>query len=165
MKYIGAAVMPAFLSLYSVMFSLRLRKRAEILDKTYSLLNKIKILMEYCCLPVNELIDTVFEKGCYQRTFISQCKKQLSEGDDFPVAWSDAVKCSDIYKKEEKQKLIQLGSFLGTSDLESQLTVIQIYIADFDVFRKEAQEKSKKYADTSIFVGAFCALGLFVMMV
>ena len=106
MKYIGAAVMPAFLSLYSVMFSLRLRKRAEILDKTYSLLNEIKILMEYCCLPVNELIDTVFEKDCYQRTFISQCKKQLSEGDDFPVAWSDAVKCSDIYKKEEKNKWV-----------------------------------------------------------
>ncbi|MGN1443155.1 MAG: stage III sporulation protein AB [Acutalibacteraceae bacterium] len=165
MKYIGAAVMPALVSFYSVILSLRLRKRADILDKTYSLLNEMKIMLEYYCLSVNELIDAAYEKSCYQKTFIIQCKKLLTDGNDFPVAWSASVESAGIYKKEEKQKLIQLGEFLGTSDLESQLTVMQMYITDFDEFRKDAQNKRKKYADTSIFVGAFCALGLFVMMV
>lgn len=165
MKYIGAAVMPACLIFYSVIISIRLRKRAAVLDKTYSLLNEIKIMLEYSCCAVNELIDSAGGKAMYKDTFVPKCKELLTEGNDFPVAWKRSVEETNLYKNEEKQKLIQLGTFLGTSDLESQITVAQMYITAFDEFRNEARLKSKKYADTSIFVGAFCALGLFVMMI
>lgn len=165
MKYIGAAVMPAFLSVYSIMISLRLRKRAEILDKTFLMLNEIKIMLEYSCPSMYELIQMLAEKECYMGMFTSECKKELEEGIDFPAAWSSAVEKYGIYKKEERDKLIQLGSLLGTSDLESQLSVLQMYIISFDAFRKDAQVKNQKYAGTSVFVGTFCAFGLFVMLI
>lgn len=163
MKYLGAAVMPAFLSIYSVIISLRLQKRAEILDKTYLLLTEIKMLLEYSRPPLYELIARMAEKDCYRGLFIFECREEMKEGTDFPVAWTDAVGKRSLYKKEEKEKLIQLGSFLGTCDLESQLTVLQMYMITFDEFRKEARYKKQKYAATTIFVGVFCALGLFVM--
>ncbi|MGN1193955.1 MAG: stage III sporulation protein AB [Acutalibacteraceae bacterium] len=165
MKYLCAAVISAFLSLVSVVISLKIRKRAEVLEATYLLLNEIKLTLEYSCLPMYELICLLGEKNSYSQTFMPECKKQIDGGMDFPDAWETSVNNACILHNEEKQKLLQLGTFLGTSDLKSQISVIDMYIISFDEYRKEARLKSKKYADTCIYVGVFCALGLFVMMI
>lgn len=145
--------------------SRRIRKRAENAEAIYLLLNEIKLTLEYTCLPMDELITVLSSKQSYSDTFIPGCRKYIDSGMDFPEAWETAVNRADILCKEEKQKLLQLGSFLGTSDLKSQISVIDMYIISFDEYRKEARLKSKKYADTCIYVGVFCALGLFVMLI
>ena len=145
--------------------SLKMRKRAEVLESTYFMLNEIKLTFSYSCLPIYEMIGVLSGKDRYAVTFIPDCKKNIDSGMDFPSAWEAAVKREDILSCEEKQKLLQLGSFLGTSDLESQISVIRLYLISFDEYRKEARLKSNKYADTCIYVGVFCAIGLFVMLI
>lgn len=165
MKYIGAAVVPVFLTFLSVSVSLKMKKRARVLEATYYMLSEIKLSLAYSCLPTDELVSQLSRKDCYAQTFICECKTKLDNGSDFPDAWSESVLHANIFRPDEKQKLLQLGGYLGTSDLERQVSVIDMYLISFDEYRKEAQTKSKKYADTIIYVGVFCALGLFVMMI
>lgn len=136
-----------------------------MLEKIYLLLHEMKLLLEYSCLPMYELICGLSAKRCYADTFIMTCKKMLDEGKEFPDAWYTSVGKDAILSAQEKEKLFQLGGFLGTSDLKSQISVIDMYIICFDEYKKEAAAKSRKYAGTLIYTGLFCALGLFVMLI
>lgn len=135
-----------------------------MLEKIYLLLCEMKLTMEYACLPMYELICVLSAKGCYEGTFIIPCKELLDKGQEFPDAWRISVRNDAYLSAPEKDRLLQLGGFLGTSDLKSQVSVIDMYIISFDEYKKEAVLKSRKYAGTVIYTGVFCALGLFVML-
>ena len=165
MRYLGAAVIPVLLSVLSAAASFRIRRRARILETTYMMLNEMKLTFEYACLPMYETVSRLNEKSSYSETFIPECKRLLDSGTDFPAAWSASVSTAKGLSRDEKQKLLQLGGLLGTSDLGSQLSVMDMYIRSFDEYRKEARLVSKKYADTCLYAGLFCALGIFVMLI
>lgn len=146
--------------------SLRLKRRASLLEATVILLEGIKMEMEYTQCPLDEIICKYAGVKPYSSiNFIKECYHLLENGEDFPTAWSNSVKLSSLYMSQEKEKLLQLGMLLGTSDSTGQVNMLEMYIEYFKQFLQKARKKSDSYSGVSVYIGVFCGFGMFILLI
>lgn len=117
-----------------------------MLFRTLLFLGSLKTEIEYTKLPVPAIITKLSqEKELNKLHFLPECVKLLKDGKDFPYAWQSVLSGRSLFKKEEKDKLLSLGSFLGISDISGQVTIISLYITYFEQYLSQAKTSSKKY--------------------
>ena len=83
---------------------------------------------------------------------------------DFHGEWKKGISSFIYYKSEEKEKLLQLGSFLGTTDMSGQLSAIALHLAFFEVFHKNAVADYEKYGKISTLLGVFFGASVFILL-
>lgn len=121
--------------------------------------------ISYYRQPLTELISD-FYKNERSVEFIKACVLMLEAGDDFPEAWSVAVRKNCPYlKKEERTKLIEYGRSIGKSDIDTQKAILDTYCVYFDKFRNKASEDYYKYNRPVIASGFFLGCGLFILLI
>ncbi len=84
--------------------------------------------------------------------------------EDFRKMWKEAVSSFAYYKRDEKMKMLQLGSFLGTTDADNQISTIRLYSVFFENYLKTAAEEYEKYGKVSSLFGMFAGATVFIIL-
>ena len=125
------------------------------------------MLLQYLNIPVYEMLVQISRKD-YLRDlcYISECCCFMSRGEDFPLAWQNALKSSGhLYKTDEKDKLLQLGTNLGTSDTQNQIRILDMQTKYFEAYLNAAVEKNKKYSSMTLTLSVLCGCMIFILII
>lgn len=149
-----------------IAISLHFKKREEILEKTLLFIKNIKTDLSYSNLPLGAIIEKYAKNEYFSSPdFLSLCLNKIKDEEDIPDAWKESVEAEKLFSKREKEKLISLGMFLGSSGLDEQLNMLELYENYFQDFYSKAHENTQKYSKTAIITGTFLGFGIFVLAV
>lgn len=128
---------------------------------------EMKILLEYLNTPVYDLVNITRDKDYFRNLkFLHLCCNYLKKGEDFPDAWKNAIdESATMYMTQEKERLLQLGENLGTSNKEGQMKILNMQIVSFEDFLQKAKHKRKKYAGTAKALGVLSGCMIFILAI
>ncbi len=123
--------------------------------------------ISYMMLTLNEiLIEIEKSETCKNLTFLGSLKKYILNGTDFPVAWKKAVSDADLpLKKQELDRLLQLGASLGYADSAVQQNILKVYSSYFLSCQKASDKQKEKYAVTAMLSGVLCGSAVFILFI
>lgn len=147
--------------------SARLKKRVSLLEETVSFLVNLRLELQFRSDNIYSLLLTLSElTACKNLVFISESLKRMKTDNSFSVVWKETVQNSFLpYKDEEREKLMSIADFLGTSDKETQGVLLRLYEEYFVVFLKKAERENEKYSKLSVMLGFASGLAVFIMVV
>ena len=150
-----------------VICSTKLKKHITTLEKTLVMLEEMKIQLSFLNVPVYDLLCSISEREYLRElSYLKECCKNISMGADFPNEWKKAVeKTSHLYKTDERERLLQLGSNLGASCTENQICILNMQIAYFGEFLDNAKNKNRKYGNTFTVLGALLGCMVFLLVI
>lgn len=132
---------------------------------TVLFLQRLSDEIRYSRSNISEIIYRICSEASFgELDYLSKCNEYITGGYDFPFAWRKSVETTPLYKSKEKEKIIQLGNFLGTSDCESQVNTINLYSAFFEKYHSEAVKDSEKYVKLACVSGIFIGASVFILL-
>jgi len=139
-------------------FSYRLKKREESLNELTRALQEMALLIRYRTLPVNELFT---ELSRYE--FIRNVGEvSKTDGTDFRRGWVTATDQLAELENGERSIIKSVGLSLGTSDVEGQLSMLEVNAKLLEKYGNEAREqymkKGKLYRSFGVLAGIFIAI-------
>lgn len=144
----------------------KLNLRVNLIEKTKLFIDAVKIEINYTNSSLPLIIENFSSQDTFETLdFLNLCQEKMNQGADFPFAWKNAItQSSQPYIEDEKDKLINLGASLGTSDLNGQLSLLNMYSIYFDEFLTQAKKQKDKYSNMSVSLGVFIGLAVFVLV-
>lgn len=163
-KVIGIIIVIVSASLIGIYFSDKLKSRVKELKNINYMFEQISVLIRYKALTVYEVIDELRRNQiCSNLNFI----KNFASEDDIPFEkqWSKSIDNSQNYlNNEDKRILKSFGNVFGTSDIDGQLSDIELYRHNFIKIENDAklefEKKSKLYKSLGVIGGAFISIML-----
>lgn len=144
-------------------------KRAEILSTVILMINTIETQLRYACLPVPDLLRVLGENPALsQLGFIKCTREKICFGEPFPDAWKESVESeTEVCRvlSGSARHLSALGSEIGSTDLDGQLSCCEYYK---DIFAKELeiqQEKNRRYSRLFPPLGLFAGISAAILMI
>lgn len=141
-----------------------LRKRVTVLEETVYLLNALMSEIRFSKISIIAILSSLSEETSVKNL---DFLKRFSDFDlygDFHKEWHKAITVFPYYKNEEKAKMLQLGSFLGTTDTDSQIKTINLYFTYFEGYRENAKSEYDKYGKVSSLFGLFVGASVFILL-
>lgn len=140
----------------------KLTERVKIISEYRSNCTKLMNMIRFERLPLDRLF---LKLNNTDSDIFSLCALYINEGMDFHSAWDSAIKGSDelrYLKENECDAIIGLGSQLGRSDAQGELSILQ----GIDEKLREAYEdascdlrsKGRVYSVCGLLGGLMCAL-------
>ena len=147
--------------------SLRLKKRVSLLEETVSFIVNLRLELQFRADNLYSLFSSLSAlASCRSLGFITESKEKLKTDDSFSSVWRETVKGSALpYRADEKEKLISMADFLGTSDKETQSELLNLYEEYFMMFLKKAEIENEKYSKLCVMLGFVSGMGVFIMVV
>lgn len=163
-KLIGILSIVFSAGLIGIMSAERLKKRASELSLIGYMIDEISILIRFKAMPVYE-IATLLKAGKSGEKLDFIKKLDDSGTTSFSKAWEKSVtECQSPLSETDKALLISFGSSLGTSDIDGQLSTLEMYKTSFKKLEKDAlkicEEKSRLYRSMGFLTGAFISVML-----
>lgn len=147
LKLIGAAVLIFSTSMAGMNFSSRLSARVRILETLKLMLEELSIQIRFRGLTVIELVQELTKNHALQEfTFLLSIEKNLKNTKNFSEAWSLSVDSWNIQglKAEDKEFLKGIGNFLGNSDIDGQLSSLELSKEKLLVLQRDALVQCEK---------------------
>lgn len=140
-----------------------IKNKRERLVKERKMLEEISIMIRFNSLTLKEIIYELENEELFcDFKFLKILKIMLDKPISFPEAWEQAIKKDDIISESEKKVLIELGFNLGTTDIDGQLSTLNIYKIRLDKMIEEESEKyrvkGKMYRSLGIMFGAMIGI-------
>lgn len=140
-----------------------IKNKRERLVKERKMLEEISIMIRFNSLTLKEIIYELENEELFcDFKFLKILKLMLDKPISFPEAWEQAIKKDDIISESEKKVLIELGFNLGTTDIDGQLSTLNIYKIRLDKMIEEESEKyrvkGKMYRSLGIMFGAMIGI-------
>lgn len=140
-----------------------IKNKRERLVKERKMLEEISIMIRFNSLTLKEIIYELENEELFcDFKFLKILKIMLEKPISFPEAWEQAIKKDDIISESEKKVLIELGFNLGTTDIDGQLSTLNIYKIRLDKMIEEESEKyrvkGKMYRSLGIMFGAMIGI-------
>lgn len=140
----------------------RLAQRSELLELAVRFARYARSRIEYAAIPPDRLVT---EFDCPEKSFFDECRCNLKACTDFHSAWRKTIESSNdvpVLSVEERALLLELGSSLGSCDLEGQLMLLEGFIDSFqrlsEYARQIKMQNSRVYLSCSALFGALAAL-------
>lgn len=131
------------------------------------MLNETKNKMKCTLFSTKEIFFSLSENPQYASLeFLNKCTLFLKNGFDFPNSFEKAVKESDSDLPEKvKEMLISLKHYLGTTDLEGQLSYIDLFISylqnEWEDLSQKRLKKGNMYVSLGLLAGTLIAVALY----
>ncbi|MBR2869572.1 MAG: stage III sporulation protein AB [Clostridia bacterium] len=142
-------------------------ERVEFIKEILLMLNIFETRLRYAGAPVSELLHLASEGGCSRLLFLEKCGILLAEGEIFKDAWEKCIREHTAFCRllpEESEKLIGMGSDIGRTDVEGQLSCCGYYKEIFGACLLEKEEIFRRsaalYPKLGIMFGVSAALFL-----
>ena len=166
LKLIGCSLIISAAALFGLNKINTFKKRVNGLKYMIELLSALKIKINYESSAVPVILKELTNKA--QNTyFLKSCIELLNKGKSLNYAWNKSV---DDYSsnyhlsKKDVQILKDFSIGLGESDVEGQITNIQLYIELINKNLKEAEEKLSENSRISISCSIFGGLILSILL-
>ena len=145
---------------------LRLKKRKVFLDEILLFLSQTGTEIEFVSLPLPEILRKIISGNCCENLdFIPLCLDNMQSGDDFFCSWKNALEFSRLpMKKEERDKLKNLGTMLGKSDIHGQVALLSLNKKYFSAFYNKAVEDMEKYGKMCLALSTALGIGIFILI-
>ncbi len=137
-----------------------------MLDDIFKFIKLLKLEISFTGADVNNLIKNVSEEKTIRKLdFLNLFLKETSIDRSFSDSWKKCVSNSCLpLRNHERNKLAEIGNFLGTTDLESQLSMLTMYEEYFKNYSKEAQNEMKKSGQVSFLLGVVLGFAVFILV-
>lgn len=146
-----------------IFLSNNIKNKRERLIKERKMLEEISIMIRFNSFTLKEIIHELEHAELFcDFKFLKILKITLEKPISFPEAWEQAIKKDDIISESEKKLLTELGYNLGTTDIDGQLSTLNIYKIRLDEMIEEESEKyrvkGKMYRSLGIMFGAMIGI-------
>lgn len=168
LKLIGTIVLIFSTSMVGIYFSGCLSERVRILNAVKLMLEELSIQIRFRGLTVTELVQELMENSALNEcTFLLSVEENLIAVKSFSRAWELSVDGWNTrgIKASDRELLKGIGGFLGNSDIDGQLSSLELSKEKLSVLQREATEQCEKrgrlYRSLGVLSGAFAAVMLF----
>lgn len=150
-------------TILGMFLSNNIKNKRERLVKERKMLEEISIMIRFNSLTLKEIFYELENSELfYDFKFLKILKISLEKPISFQEAWEQAIKKDDIISESEKNILTELGCNLGTTDIDGQLSTLNIYKIRLDKMIEEESEKyrvkGKMYRSLGIMFGAMIGI-------
>lgn len=145
--------------------SLLLKKRVVVLEETLTFLSSLISEIRFSKNNINKILSDLSSDEALNSLYFLKSFSFFTDNTDFRDIWIVSVKAFQYYKMEEKVKMLQLGAFLGSTDVESQIKTINRYIVFFENFLSKAETEYEKYGKTASLFGLFTGASVFILFI
>lgn len=140
--------------------------RVKELQEFKSALNAMKIKMKFTYEPLEEIFIDISKNG---KNNISKIFKKMSEQikhQNVEDVWTSYIQNADIsIKQEDKNILKRLGKLLGQTDIEGQISEIEITQEFLETQISKAEEERNKNQKMYKTLGAVVGLTFVVILI
>ena len=141
LKLAGALMFTVAGTLTGILKSLELKNDCEMSAETERLVNSICTLIRYQATDVYELSAMLKNSAEFERlTFIGELPECYIMGEDFHRQWCKAVERQKNLRSDQKKLLCELGRVLGTSDIDGQISALEL-------ISRSAEQLTEKYGE------------------
>ena len=122
-------------------------KRVSAVREILLMINVMETRLRYSEIPVIRLLALLEENGFSRLVFLTECRRMLSDGEAFSSAWKKSIgqnRSFCLLLPEESRKLIAMGTDIGVTDIEGQLSCCEYYRTVFEKALTEREEKSRR---------------------
>ena len=165
LKYSGLAIIIAVTSFAGCYFSSALKTRLVNLKKINFLIDEIIILLRYKASTVYEITECLKSSERFADfEFLSNITSD--ENISFQQKWSNAINANPPLnlKESDLEILADIGKKLGTSDMEGQLSMLNLQRSELETLissaEAECEKKTKLYRSLGVLAGAFISVML-----
>lgn len=140
-------------------FYKRKREKVMAIQELSRIVENIIISIDYLSLDVYEICKRVF----INRNHLDYSRFIDIESGDFPLMWENACKASlSEIPLNIRNKFIEIGSFIGACDSESQIKKLE-YIKDelqksYEEYYDKLNREKKLYSTVSLCIGILTVL-------
>lgn len=162
MKYVGMCCILIACIWTGQYYSAAAIRRIRALEQVLLLLNAVQNELSYCRTPVRELLHRLTLRGEFSELpFLHVCNRMCEQEIPFPQAWSASLQkrsAAGPLRREDIGLLLAFGSQLGTTDLNGQISLCQLYVRLFEERLVRAREWKSKYAKLYMSLGVLGGL-------
>ncbi|WP_295090768.1 stage III sporulation protein AB [Ruminococcus sp.] len=105
----------------------KLRIRGDICSEIEKMLRLCEYSIRVCDADVYGIITKLKASDYLLLAFLNELPENYDENGDFHSKWRSAVLECQAFLPEERNLLLDVGNFLGTSDTECQLRTLAVY--------------------------------------
>lgn len=140
--------------------------RLEELEEIENSLNIIKNKIKFTYEPIPEIFKEISENSSKNIGNIFKNAKEKMEEKSVSQAWEEAIEESENnLKKEDKKALKTMSKLLGLTDVDGQISQIEItekFLQDnIEIAKREKQRNEKLYTRLGTIMGLAIAIVLF----
>ncbi len=112
------------------------------LEKIIMMINEMEILIRFRAMRTKEIIDEIYEQESFKNfIFLDNFKFYVDEEKDNVVdSWRRAVEKTMFLNEMDKLILINIGEQIGSTDIEGQLSMLNINKGKIQHNLNEAEE-------------------------
>ncbi len=166
-KYILLFLVFIAISLIGKTISQKYKLRLIELEEIKNALNIFKTKIKFTYAPIGEIFDEISleaEKSNVANLF-KKAKEKLQTG-SASNAWEYALENTTTNMKQEDISVLKnLSKLLGTSDLEGQISQIELTQDFLDTQIKQAEEEKQKNEKLYQKLGTIIGLGIVIMLI
>ena len=138
-------------------YSDKLKRRADLCAESEKMIQLCEILIRSSGIDVYKLAGRLKNEGYKELTFIYDLPEEYNADEEFGVTWRNAVeKCRDI-GEEEKRVLMDMGNFLGSTDISGQLSGMELQSrlmhSIYEQRRADLMQKGRLYRSMGVLAG------------
>lgn len=165
MNILLAFITAAFGAIAGIYFSKRLRERENILAACVLLIRELSVQIRYTNSEMGEMLKSAAQNASYKKLlFVTGCEKTGEKG-DFHRYWIEGTARQPYLTANDKELILSLGDKLGSTDLDGQLSFLEMTEEIFKEQQNQAladyRNKGKVYRSVGILCGL--ALGIIVL--
>lgn len=154
----------AFGAIAGLYFSKRLKEREQIIAASILLIKELSVQIRYTNSQIGEILKNASQNEAYKKLlFVADCF-DIGEKGDFHTIWSDGVKKQPYLMARDKELLLSLGDKLGSTDLEGQLSFLEMSEEIFRQRQQQAVEDYKNKGKVYRSVGLLCGLAVGIIV-
>ena len=154
-------------TLVGITFSKRLNDRVKLLTLMKQMLEELAIQIRFQALTVFELLNSLCRNmQLNELQFLVNVQENNIPGISFNEAWVKGIDewSNNSLRKEDINFLKNVGSTLGNSDIDGQLSTLELHKENLDRLLESAiaerDKKAKLYRSLGILTGTFISIML-----
>ncbi|MCM1299633.1 MAG: stage III sporulation protein AB [Firmicutes bacterium] len=158
MNILLAVITAAFGAAAGLYFSKRLKEREAVLSAVILLIRELTVQIRYTNSEIGKMLRSAAQNEEFKKLlFVTGCE-EISEKGDFHKSWRSGAAMQPYLNTKDRELLLSLGEKLGSTDLDGQLSFLEMTEEIFKERQKQAFSDYLNKGRVYRSVGVLCGL-------
>ena len=156
-KFLAVAMVVLCGTSCGMSYSDKLRRRVDFCSQAEKMMQLCSIMIRSCGTDVYKLVSRLKSEDYSELTFLNELAEEYSAENEFSSIWGRAVMSCKNTGDEEKCILVEFGNFLGSTDINGQVSGIELQLelmhGIYEQRRSDYIQKGKLYRSLGMLAG------------